>query len=113
MKIDNQLITLTIPSLETCTTDSSALDLTLTSTAIRRSHAPKLRFKSSAFYIGKVDRRDHQRTVRRLPAKLALRLSHHLGSALYTLEVVTSYRKHGHKKSKAVTKTLKAKFRVC
>jgi hypothetical protein len=107
-KLYNQRITLTIPPLDACA--AKTLSATLTSTRIPKSRAPKLRFKNAAFYIGKVSKRDHKRTLRHLPANLTLSLGD-LRSGLHTLAVVVSYSRSRHKKT--VTKTLKASLRVC
>jgi hypothetical protein len=115
VRFDNQRITLTLPLLQACTAAKQALSLTLTSTAIRKSHARRLRFHSAAFYIGKVAKHDHRTTKRRLPASLALRVGD-LRAGTHTLEITVSYRTVSKRRGKhrdTPTKTLKADFRVC
>jgi len=136
-KFDSQQITLLTPSLQTCTTASSALRVRLTSTAIPKSHSAKLKFSSAAFYIGKgvkhttkkIEHLKHGKTkkitittwtpnatVHHLPAVLALKLPS-LKTSSATLKVVISYKKtvtkHGHKRTETVTKTLTTKLNIC
>ena len=61
---DNQRITLTTPSLLSCTRKTESLAAKLNSTAIAHSKAPKLRFASAAFYIEKGVRHTHKKTIR-------------------------------------------------
>ena len=133
---DNQRITLTTPSRLVCAASSGKLSVSLTSTAIAKSHAPKLRFVRAAFYLDKgvkhikhVPVRVHGKTktktvttyaanvtAHHVPAKLALKLAG-LNSGTHTLTVKLSYhetvRKHGRRTTVTVTKTVRASFRVC
>ncbi|HUA06526.1 MAG TPA: hypothetical protein VMB27_21655 [Solirubrobacteraceae bacterium] len=126
--VGNQRITLTIPSL--CVAPSSKLTVRFAST--RLSYGVKLRFKSAAFYMDKgVRHRADERvqgkvkvatvylanaTRRHQPASLHLSVAK-LKGGTNTLRVVVSYartvRRHGHKATVTVTKTLRVKFSVC
>jgi hypothetical protein len=133
----NQLITLTTPLPAHCLARTNRLSATLSSTAIRKSTAPKLRFVRAVFYIDRGVRHTHKKTKRlrnghkktvivvtytanatvlRLPTTQALRLTG-LGSRTHTLKVTLSYTKivirHRHRKTVTVTKTLSVRFRVC
>jgi streptogramin lyase len=133
----DQQITLTTPSLQICTASTGKLSATLTSTAIKGSHAAKLRFSSAAFFIDKGVKHTHKRirhlshgrkktititvftsntTVHRVPATVSLSLKG-LKSGTHTLKVVVSYKetitKRGHHRTVTVRKTVSARFKVC
>ena len=133
----NQQITLTTPSLTSCTAKTTSLGVRLSSTAIRHSRATKLHFVTAAFYLDKGVRHVRKRTTRlrngkrttvktivytanavahHVPVKLRLRLAG-LRSGSHTLKVRLTYRetvtKHRHQRTVTVTRTLTAKFRVC
>jgi hypothetical protein len=136
--VGNQLIELVTPSLLVCTARAKTLKMTLRSVAIAHSRVAKLRFASAAFFIDKGVRHTRKRTTRlpnghkrtrmvvvftanavarhHLPAAPVLRLVG-LNSGLHTLRVTVSYKKtvtsHRHRRTVVVTKTLKAKFKVC
>jgi streptogramin lyase len=134
-KIGDQQITLTSPSAQACTAKAKTLSVTLSSTAIPKSHATKLHFVSAAFYLDRGVRHRRKKTTHpkhakkktvtvytanavahHVPVTLGLRLTG-LSSRSHTLKVTLSYRKtvtkDGHKKTTTVTKSLTAKFRVC
>jgi hypothetical protein len=133
----NQRITLTTPSLLVCSANGKTLSVSLSSTAIPKSKATKLRFSSAAFYLDRgVKHTKHRRvrtrngktktvtvitytanaTVHHVPVAVALRLAR-LKPGTHTLTVKLSYKetktRHRHKRTVTVTKTLKAKFVVC
>ncbi len=134
---DGWQITLTTPSLKTCSVRTKTLSVKLTVAAIRSFHASKPRFTSAAFYLDsgvkhtrkqtKRLKNGHRKTVtvtfftanavvQRLPATPALHLSA-LRSGTHTLKVVLSYRqtviKHHRHTTVTITKTLTVKFKVC
>jgi hypothetical protein len=133
----DQQLTLTTPSLRTCTANKNRLVLAFKSTTIRKSKRAKLKFSSAAFFIDKGVKHVHRKTEHtrsgkkktvivttytanatkhRVPVTLALSLRG-LKPGTHTLKVVNSYkettRKHGHPKTVTVTKTLTEKFKVC
>ncbi len=114
----NQRITLTTPSLRSCTARAKTLSARLTSTGIPMSRGAKLRFVSAAFSLDMGVKHTHKpiAIARRLPAKLALRLAG-LRSGSHTLTVTVSYKAtvitRGHRRTVTRTKTLSVKFRVC
>jgi PKD repeat protein len=133
----NQRITLTTPSLQSCTGKTGRLSVRLASSSIAKSKATKLRFVRAALYLDrgvrhtrrvtKHLRNGHKKrvtvvffrpnaTVRHLPATVALRVAG-LRSGTHTLKVVLTYSKrvtrHRHRVTVTVSKTLKVKFRVC
>ena len=133
----NQQITLTTPSLLTCTAKTTSLGVTLSSTAIRHSRATTLHFVTAAFSLDRGVRHVRKRTTRgrngkrktvpviiytanavahHVPVTLRLRLAG-LRSGSHTLKVKLTYRetvtKHHHRRTVTVTQTLTAKFRVC
>jgi streptogramin lyase len=112
-RFGNQQIKLTTPSRLTCTAKTQTLSATLSSTAISKSHATKLRFASAAFYFDKGGR---HALAHHVPASLKLRLAG-LSSRSHTLKVKASYRetltRHGHAQTVTVTRALTVKFRVC
>ncbi len=135
VRFDDQLITLTTPSRQTCTARTSTLPVRLTST--RLSHGKKVRFSSAGLFLGKGVKHTHKKTkhlkngktkkvtvvtytanvvVRHLPANVSLRLRG-LKSGSHTLKVVISYKetvkRHHHKGTITVTKTLRVRFNVC
>jgi hypothetical protein len=136
-KFGNQQITFVTPSLLTCTKAPRTLSVSLNSTAIPKSRATKLKFSSAAAYIGrgvkhttrKTEHLAHHRTKRvtvtsytanatihHVAATVALRLTG-LKTSTQTLKVVVSYKEtvtsHRHRTTKAVTKTLTSKFKIC
>jgi hypothetical protein len=134
-RFGNQQLTLSTPSLQTCTVKTAALSSTLASTTISKSHASQLRFASATFYLDKGVRHVRASTTRlrngkpktvvvytanavahRVPVTPRLRLAG-LRSGRHTLKVTISYREtvtqHHHQRTVTVTKTLSAKFRVC
>ncbi|HEY5317730.1 MAG TPA: PKD domain-containing protein [Solirubrobacteraceae bacterium] len=135
-KLGDQLITLITPALSACTASSKRLAAALTSTTIPKSKGAKLKFSSAAFYIDKGVKHTHRKTTgkgkkkktvkvttyspnataKHLPATPKLSLKG-LKAGTHTLTVKVSYKKsvkkHGHKRTVTVTKTLKAKFKVC
>ncbi|HEX3910226.1 MAG TPA: hypothetical protein VHW67_05940 [Solirubrobacteraceae bacterium] len=132
----NQRITLTTPSPSLCTLRTGTLPVTLSSVAIPKSPAAKLRFAGAAFYIDRGLKQRHRltklvhgrkktltvtvyvanATLRRASATLALRLAG-LGSGLHTLKVRLSYRqtilKYHRKRVVTVSKALSTQLRVC
>ena len=133
----NQQITLTTPSLQTCTATTKKLVLTLASTAIPKSRATRLRFSSAGVFIGtgiKHTRKKSERlkngttkqihvttytanaTARHVPTAISLSVKG-LKSGSHPLKVVISYKKtvtkHGHKTTVTVTKTVRSTFTVC
>jgi streptogramin lyase len=135
--LENQLITVTTPSLLTCTAKTKTLSATLTSTTIPKSRRAKLRFVRATFYLDRGVKHTRKKTrhlakghkktftvvtytanatVQHVPATLALHVAG-LRSGSHTMKVVVSYKKavirHGHHKTVTVTKTLRVKFRVC
>lgn len=135
--VGNQRITLITPSPQTCTAPTKRLVAKLEATAIPRSKAAKVRFSSAAFYIDKGVKHKHHKTVRtstgkkktvvvtvydanatahRVPVTTDLSLKG-LKAGVHRLRVVVfdkeTTRKHGHKKTVTVTKTLRVSFRVC
>jgi streptogramin lyase len=133
----NQQLRLTTPPLQTCTAKTATITAMLSSTAIPKSPAVKLRFVSAAFYLDKGLGHPHKKTkrlrngkhktvivvvytantvVHHLPATSTLGLDG-LHSGSHTLKVKISYHetvtKHQRKSTLTVTKTLSAKFRVC
>ena len=135
--IGNQQIQLVTPSPLTCTARAKALTVQLRSVTSHTSRGARLRFASAAFFIDKGVRHTHRRTrrlqnghkktvtvvvfapnaiARRLPARPALRLTG-LRSGTHTLKVTVSYRhtvkRHGHRRTVTLTKTVRASFRVC
>jgi hypothetical protein len=132
----NQQLTLTMPSLSSCTAAAKTLPVTLSSTAIPKSPAAKLRFASAALYIDRGVKRRITRIVRvrskrkyvtvtqyvanaltrHASANLALRLTG-LRPGLHALKVKLSYKqtvvKHHHRHTVTLTKTLSTQFRVC
>ena len=136
-RIGNQQIQLMTPSLLTCTARAKTLSVALRSVAIAHSHAAKLRFARAAFFIDKGVRHIRKRTTRlhnghkrsitvvvftanaiahHLPSTPVLRLAG-LKSGLHTLRVTVFYKKtvtgHRHRRAVTVTKTVRAKFKVC
>lgn len=134
-RFHDQQITLTTPSA--CTSNTSKLAVTLNSKKIAKSRAAKLKFSSAAFYIDKGVRHTRHKskltstgktkkvvvitytanaTKHRVPVTVTLKLTG-LKHGTHTLKVVLSYRetvrKHGHKKTVTVRKTVKVKFTVC
>ncbi len=132
----NQRITLTSPSLRVCTASTKTLGVSLSSTAIAKSKAAKLKFTSAVFYLDKGVKHTKRKTVRahgktktvtvitytanatahHVPVALALKLAG-LKTGTHTLTVKLSYKqtktKRGRKTTVTVSKTLKAKFLVC
>ncbi len=132
----NQQFTLTIPSLSGCTAAVKTLPVTLSSTAIAKSSAAKLRFSSAALFVDRGVKRRVTRVLRvhgkrktvtvtqyvanaltrHASASVALRLSG-LRSGLHTLKVKLSYKqtvvRHHHRHTVTLTKTVSAQFRVC
>ena len=135
--VGNQRITLVTPSLLTCTANTNKLAVTLESTRTAKSKGAKLKFSSAAFYIGKGVKHTRHKMVRTRKGKKKKELvtfyapnatAHHvpvtvdlslkgMRAGTHTLKVVVSYketkRKHGHKKTVTVTKTLNVKFSIC
>jgi hypothetical protein len=129
-RIGDQKLTLTTPSPAACVAPSSGLAVQFNST--RTPTGAKLKFTGAAFYIDKgVKHKVHKRiggrrrlvtlylpnaTKHHVPATLEMSLAR-LGAGVHTLNVIASYkktvRKHGHLTTRAVTKTLRAKFNVC
>ena len=135
--LENQQITLTTPSLLTCTAKAKTLSASLTSTTIPKSRRAKLRFVSAAFYFDRGVKHTHKTTkhlskgrkktvtvvtytanatTHLVPATLTLHLAG-LRSGLHTMKVIVSYKetvtRHRHKRTVTVTKTLNVKLRVC
>ncbi len=133
---DNQRITLTTPSPLVCTAGTGKLGVSLTSTAIARSKAPRLKFASASFYLDKGVRHTAHRkvhvhgrtrtetvviytpnaTAHHVPAALALKLAG-LKPGTHTLTVKLAYKerttRHGHRTTATISKTLRATLRVC
>jgi hypothetical protein len=136
-KVDNQQITLVTPSLLACTASAKKLGVRLSSAKIRGSRAAKLKFSSARFYLDKGVKHTRHKTVRTRTGKKKKELvtvytpnatAHHVPvtvdlslkgkkAGTHTLKVVVAYketkRKHGHRTTVTVTKTLKVKFKVC
>ncbi len=135
--LDDQQIALTTPSLQPCVAGGGKLAVTLDSSAIAGSGAAKLSFSSAAFYLDNGIRHTHKKTTRtssgrkktvivatykpnaiakHVPVTLELSTAG-LTAGTHTLTVKVSYketkRKHGHKISLTLTKTLTAQFTVC
>lgn len=135
VRFQGQLITLTTPSLQSCTASTSKLPVKLTSSKL--SHGKKLRFSSAGFFVGKGIKHTRKKTVhlkngktkkitvvtytanavvRHVPANVSLKLKG-LKSGSHTLKVVISYKetvtKRHHKKTITVTRTLRVNFNVC
>jgi DNA-binding beta-propeller fold protein YncE len=124
----DQQIRLTTPSLSACTASTSKLAATLTSTKIARSKGAKLKFSKAAFYIDKgIEHKRHRKgkvvisysanaTKDHVPVMLEFSLAG-LKPGTHRLKVVLSYkqtkRKHGHKTTVTISKTMKVKFTVC
>jgi len=128
-KVRDHEIALTTPSLNACVTTGTRLAVTLKS---NRFKGARLKFSSAKFYIGKgVKRTKHERkgnktlkvttytanaTKHHVPVSFNVKLPK-LKAGTHTLKVVVAYKgtvtKHGHKKTVTVTKTLRAKFKVC
>jgi len=135
-KIDNQLITLVTSLGSACVAKSASLSATLTSTAIPGSNAAKLRSTGATFSIDRGVRHVHHRsrhkhgktvvvttitytpnhTVRKLPANVSLKLAG-LSSRSHAFNVTVSYhetvKRHGHRRTVSVSKTLSLTFTVC
>ena len=111
--LGNQQITLTTPSLLSCTASTRTLSATLSSTTIATSRNTKLRFVRAAFYLDKGVKHTHKRvrhlahghkktvtvvvytanaTVHLVPATVGLRLGG-LKSGTHTLKVVVAYKR--------------------
>jgi len=136
-RLDDQQITLTTASLLACTARAKKLGVSLDSTTIAHSRAAKLRFSSAAFYLDKGVKHTHRKTITTRNGKKktvtvtsysANATAHHvpvtvelsiagLKPGMHTLKVKLSYKKtkkrHGHKITVTVTKTLRTKFKVC
>jgi hypothetical protein len=136
-KIGNQRITVVTPSLKMCTAPTGRLAVKLEATTIPGSKAAKVKFSSAAFYIDRGVKHKRHKTVRTHKGKKktvvvtvygANATTHHVPvtsnltlkgvkSGTHKLRVVVSdkeaTRKHGHKATKTVTKTLNVSFRVC
>lgn len=135
--VGDQQITLRTPSPSVCTANTSKLSATLDSTKIPNSKAAKLTFSGAAFYIDKgVEHKRHKTkherngktkkvvvitytanaTKHHVPVSVDLSLAG-FKPGTHTLKVVVSYkrteRKHGHKKSVTVKKTVKVNFTIC
>ena len=119
-----------------CVAKSGSLSATLTSAAIPGSTATKLRSTGAAFSIDRGVRHVHQRTVRRhgqtvvlttithtlnvtvgkLPTNVALKLAG-VSSGSHVFNVKVSYhatvKRHGHRQTPSVSKTLSLTFQVC
>jgi len=132
----DQLITLVTPALSACTASGKPLAAALFSTVVPKSKGAKLKFSSAAFYLDNGVKHTHKKTTgkgahkktvkvttyspnataKHVPAALDLSIKG-LKPGTHTLTVKVSYReserKHGHKVTVTVTKTLKAKFTVC
>jgi large repetitive protein len=135
--VGNQRITVRTPSLKMCTAATKRLAVTLEATAIPGSKAAKLKFSHAAFYIDKGVKHKRHKTVRTHKGKHktvvvivygANATTHHVPvtsgltlkgvkTGIHKLRVVVfdteTTRKHGHKKTMTVSKTLKVSFRVC
>jgi hypothetical protein len=116
-KLGNQKIALGTPSFSACTNRHKLLTVELSSSVVRSSHRAKLHFLKAAFFIDKGShRRAPNAVVRHLPATLALRLTG-LKSGSHALKVVVSFTektsRHGHPRTVVVSKTLRAKLRIC
>jgi streptogramin lyase len=136
-RIGNQQIQLLTPALVTCTASAKTLRVALRSLAIAHSRAAKLRFQKAVFFIDKGIRHTRKRTTRlrnghkhtitvvvftanavahHLPSTPVLRLAG-LKPGVHTLRVTLFYKKtvSGHRRHRlvTVTKTVRAKFRVC
>jgi hypothetical protein len=134
-RVGNQTVTLTAPPRSACVGPTGTLPLKLASAATKGS--PKVTFVSAELFIdkGRKVRRahtirtknGHKRTVhvtlyvpnavvRRLPATVALSLAgQHAGS--HTLSAIVDYsykaRRHGHRLTVHVFRTLRVTFTVC
>ena len=135
-KTGNQLIALATSLTSACVARSGSLRARLSSSAIAGSKATKLRLAGAAFSIDRGVRHVHHRTrhrhgkkvvlttitytpnrtVRRLPANVSLKLAG-LGSSLHTFKVKVSYhetvKRQGHNQTITVSKTLSLRFKVC
>ena len=135
-KIDNQLITVVTSLGSACVARSGSLSATLTSAAIPGSTATKLRSTGAAFSIDRGVRHVHHRTVRRHgntvvlttttytpnvkvgkpPTNVSLKLAG-LSSRSHVFNVKVSYhatvKRHGHRHTVSVSKTLSLTFQVC
>jgi len=132
----DQLITLLTPALSACTASGKTLAAALASTVVPKSKGAKLKFSSAAFYLDKGVKHTHKKTTgkgthkrtvkvttyspnattKHVPAALRLSIKG-LKPGTHSLTVKVSYKesekKHGHKVTVTVTKTVKAKFTVC
>ena len=135
-KIDNQLISVVTSLRSGCVASSGSLSATLSSSAIPGSNATKLRSAGAAFSIDRGVRHVHHRTVRRngkkvvvktvtyspndkvggLPANVSLKLAG-LSSGSHAFKVKVFYhetvKRHGHRHTVTVSKTLSLTLKVC
>jgi hypothetical protein len=110
VKFDNQQITLVSPSLNVCTAAGKSIKATLSSKKIKKSRKPKLTFKLARFTAGGKDKH----TAKRLTAKVSIKLRRLTAHRTDRLKVVVHYKMaRKHKRSKAVSKTITVKFKVC
>ena len=135
-KIDNQLITVVTSLRSGCVASSGSLSATLTSSAIPASNATKLRSTGAAFSIDRGVRHVHHRTVHRhgkkvvittitytpnhtvggLPANVSLKLAGlSTGSHVFKVKVFyhETVKRHRHRRTVTVSKTLSLTFKVC
>jgi streptogramin lyase len=132
----NQQITLGTPAHGQCTARTSTLAVTLSSTAIPKSHATRLHFAAASFFLDKGVKHTRKRTVHahghkttiivvvfkpnatatHMPVNSHLRLTG-LKSGTHTLKARVAYTKtivrHSHHVRITVAKTLSAPFAVC
>jgi streptogramin lyase len=127
--LGDRRIALVIPSASACTAKSKSLPITLSSSAIPRSKAAKLRFVSASLFVDRgvkqvrhTTKRSHgkkirvkvtvytaNKVVRKLPAQPSLRLAG-LRSGQHTLNVKLLFET---RKKVPAHKTMRIRFRVC
>ena len=134
--VGNQRITVVTSLRSACVARSGSLNARLSSAAIPGSTATKLRSTGAAFSIDRGVRRAHHRTVRRhgkkvvltttthtpnvtvrsLPTNVSLKLAG-VSSGSHVFNVRVSYhatvKRHGHRQTVSVSKTLSLTFQVC
>jgi hypothetical protein len=110
VKLDNQQIQLISPSMNVCTAVNAKLKATLSSSAIKHSKKPKLKFSLATFLAGGKDKL----TVKHLTAHASVKLKKLKAKSTDKLTVKLTYREpRKHRKTKTVSKTITVKFKVC
>lgn len=110
VRVDNQQITLVSPSMNVCAAAGGTLSATLSSTAIKHSRKPKLKFALATFLAGGKDKR----TARHLTARVSIKLKGLKAASTDKLKVRVRYREpRRHHKPRTVSRTISVKFKVC